>query len=59
MLYFLSLGVNWKLQAEPSEGIMYGGHDVYVSGPCFTSNMKIRCRFGQGRQLCENKPVLC
>jgi hypothetical protein len=37
----------WPLVISPLFGPQFGGNVVNISGPCFLSGMKIKCRFGQ------------
>ena len=38
---------DWPLELYPRHGSMFGGHEVHMSGTCFTSPSTTRCRFGE------------
>lgn len=41
-----SASVAWPLEISPRHGNMFGGHEVHMSGTCFTQPSLVRCRFG-------------
>jgi hypothetical protein len=46
LLSYIPDPYNWDLEVYPTAISLYGGEEVYFTGPCLVPEHQIKCRFG-------------